>query len=96
MSDTVSIPKDEYIALLQAKATLLERELASPDEPPFIPRKPHSWMSRIEREEILRLAEQGFRSSEIGERLGRSGSTVRRLIIKHRAIAKTTPGKVDG
>lgn len=83
MSDveTVTIPKDEYIALLQYKAAHLEASQA----PVFTPRdEAHSWMNEAERAEIKRLAKAGKRTGEIAKRVNRPNSTVRRHIAQLR------------
>lgn len=86
-SETITILKDEYIALLRCKAELAECRLAATEAPQaFVPRgKPHSWMSAEEEAEILRLHQTGLRSSEIGKRVGRPHSTVRRCIARLRS-----------
>lgn len=83
--ETVTISTAEYIELLRCKAALAECRLAAAAAPPaFTARgKPHSWMSVAEEGEILRLHAQGLRSGEIGARVGRPASTVRRCIARH-------------
>lgn len=81
--ETVTIPKDEYIDLLRWKSTLMEKELAAAESATLPPSRPRSWMNKAEREEVLRLAATGLRAGEIGNRLGRSRSTVRRCVLKH-------------
>jgi hypothetical protein len=86
MSEIITISKDEYIALLRCKAALAEYEIAEAKKPTqFVPRgEPQKWMSFDEVAEILRLHNDGMRSAEIAQRVGRPGSTVRRCIMKHR------------
>lgn len=74
-AEAVTISKDEYIDLLRCKSALMEAGTVRP-------RKPHSWLNQIEKQEIRRLAEMGLRPGEIGERIGRPRSTVDRWIKK--------------
>lgn len=78
--ETVSISKDEYIELLRCKANAVSTSVAQP--PPKI--RPHSWMTRDEIAEILRLDALGYRPGEICVQVGRPASTVSRCIRSNR------------
>lgn len=82
--ETVTIPKDEYIELLRCRAALAERRLAAVKSPkPFVPREtPGKWMNRAEKSEIQRLHGEGLSSREIGDKVGRPSSSIRRLLKK--------------
>lgn len=80
-SETVTIPKDEYIDLLRYKAGAAEARPVA-ETAPFVRIAPfHSWTSQEERAEILRLHGMGYRVGEIVKIVERCRSTVRRCIL---------------
>lgn len=88
-TETVSIPKDEYIELLRCKALLMAQQLEAKESASLPLRKFHSWMNQAEKAEIIRLAGLGFRPGEIGLKIGRPVSTVSRCIREARAARKS-------
>ena len=83
-ADTVVISKAEYADLLRHKAAALDGGAKAEEIPPFV-KDPHpgKQMSTPDRKEIERLHKLGYRPREIGEVVGRSGSTISAYIAAH-------------
>ena len=75
----ITIPKDEYIALLRAEVATLR----VPDKKPRTPSRP---LTEEDRAEILHLLDEGFGVCEVARRIGRSTATVSLLRAGFRMI----------
>jgi len=80
--DTIAIPKDEYIALLETQVAALKAKTS------FQP-GPRAWTEEEDRQ-LIELRRQGLGFTRIGYRLGRSESSCKhrwqRLSLRHAAV----------
>jgi len=84
VTDTVVISKAEYAELLRYKASALDGGAQAGGLPPFVKElNPGKRMSTPERKEIERMYKLGYRPREIGEVVGRPGSTISCYIAAH-------------
>jgi hypothetical protein len=80
--DGITIPKDDYIALLQAQNALLKGALPEPRAP----RKASVPLTDDERHAILRMCNEGLGVNEIARRTGRSSACISLLRAGFRLI----------